>query len=160
MRVFTSVLALCMLFLGFPFTAAEAENHVIIADNLQAISEIAQKKQLPVMMFFAAEDCEFCDALESDYLSAMSRASEYDKKIIIRKVMIDSYEDVSDFSGENISAEAFSDKFNVRVTPTLLFVDHQGEELTKKIVGYNRSGFFGAYLDEAIDAAKQKIMSN
>jgi thioredoxin-related protein len=87
----------------------------------------------------------------------MSKSSEYKDKVIIRKVMIDSYDDLNGFDGKSISAEDFSEKFKVQVTPTLLLLNHQGKKLTKKIVGYNRSGFFGLYLDEAIDKARQKV---
>ena len=142
---------------SFSSFSEDANRRVIVVDNLQNVAKLAKQKQLPVLMFFAAEDCEFCDALEADYLSAMSLAEEYDNKVIIRKFMIDAYDDVYDFQGRYISAEDLSQQFKVRVTPTLLLVDHHGDALTKKIIGYNRSGFFGAYLDDAIDEANRKI---
>ena len=154
---FLRLLLVAFLLLSFSSFAEEANRQVIVVDNLYAVSKLAKQKQLPVMMFFAAEDCAFCDALEADYLSAMSLAEEYSDKVIIRKIMIDAYEDVYDFQGKYISTEDFSEQFKVRVTPTLLLVNYQGESLTRKIIGYNRSGFFGAYLDEAIDEANRKI---
>lgn len=151
------VLAISTILASFSSFSDDANRQVIVVDNLQNVAKLAKLKKLPVMIFFAAEDCEFCDALEADYLSAMSLAEEYNNKVIIRKVMIDAYEDVYDFQGKNISTEDFSRYFKVRVTPTLLLVDYRGDALTRKIIGYNRSGFFGAYLDEAIDEANRKI---
>jgi len=156
-HTFLSLLLAVSLLVSFSSLAEDAQRHVIIVDNLHAVAKLAKQKQLPVMMFFAAEDCAFCDALEADYLAAMALAEEYNDKVIIRKIMIDTYDDVYDFQGKHISAEDFSEQFKVRVTPTLLLVNHQGESLTRKIIGYNRSGFFGAYLDEAIDEANRKI---
>jgi len=146
------------LLLAFSFSciADEWGKRVVVAENLQPVSKIAKQNHLPVLMFFAAEDCEFCDSLEADYLGSMSKSEEYKEKIIIRKVMIDNYDDVYDFSGTQMSADELKEQFNVRVTPTLLFVDYKGQRLAKKIVGYNRSGLFGAYLDQAIDEAKVK----
>lgn len=153
---FSIKIVILLLLMSSSVFADEAERRVIVVNNLQAISTLAAEKNLPVMMFFAAEDCEFCDALEADYLGAMSLAAEYSDKVIIRKVMIDSYDNIYDFKGKNVSAEDFSSQFKVRVTPTLMLVNHRGDELTKKIIGYNRSGLFGAYLDDAIDTAVKK----
>ena len=155
-RTYLIVFALILLFVSH-VVVSDDDRQVIVVENLQIVAKLAEQKQLPVLMFFAAEDCEFCEALEADYLSAMSLSKEYENKVIIRKVMIDAYDDIYDFKGNKVSAEDFSDTFNVRVTPTLLLVNHQGDALTKKIVGYNRSGFFGSYLDEAIDLANAKI---
>lgn len=137
--------------------ARENDFSVAISSDFQTVADDAKKRQLPVLMFFAAEDCEHCERLEADYLAGMSKSTEYKDKVIIRKVMIDSDRDINDFSGKKVSAVAFSDQYKIRVTPTLMLVDHYGNKLTQKIVGYNRSGFFGAYLDEAIDTAHQLI---
>ena len=155
--IFLSIVLAIALLASFSSFSEDADKQVIIVDNLQDVAKLAKQKQLPVMIFFAAEDCAFCEALETDYLAAMALAEEYNDKVIIRKVMIDAFEDVYDFKGKHMSAEDLSEQFKVRVTPTLLLVNHQGESLTNKIIGYNRSGFFGAYLDEAIDEANRKI---
>ena len=156
-QTYLLILTIILLSTSFVSVSEDAERRVIVVENLQNLARLAEQKHLPVMIFFAAEDCEFCEALEADYLSAMSLSKEYESKVIIRKVMIDAYDDVYDFKGSKVSAEDFSDKFKVHVTPTLLLVNHRGDALTKKIIGYNRSGFFGSYLDEAIDMANEKI---
>lgn len=151
------IITALLLYLGTVSFADEFEQRVIVVENLQTIAKIAKEKELPILIFFAAEDCEFCERLESDYLGAMSKSPEYKTRVIIRKFMIDGFAQVSDFNGRRIDAEQLTEKFNVTVTPTLIMLNHQGEKLTKKIVGYNRSGFYGAYLDEAIDTAADKV---
>lgn len=156
-RTYISILVAVLLLASFSSFADSADRKVIVVGNLQAVAKLAKQKKLPVMMFFAAEDCEFCDALEADYLAAMSLAEEYANKVIIRKIMVDAFDDVYDFQGKQVSAEDLSAQFKVKVTPTIVLVNYHGDALTKKIIGYNRSGFFGAYLDEAIDEANRKI---
>jgi len=151
------LLVIVAMLVSTTLLATENDFSVTVSSDLFTVADEAKKRHVPVMMFFAAEDCEFCERLEADYLAAMSHSDEYKDKVIIRKVMIDSYQDINDFSGKSVSAETFSNQFNIQVTPTLMLVNHEGKKLTKNIVGYNRSGFFGAYLDEAIDSAHQRI---
>lgn len=135
----------------------EGDNEVHLANNLQQVSQQAKEEKLPVLLFFASTECEFCEMLEEDHLASMAHAPSYKDKVIIRKVNIDDYDYLQDFSGSKISADEFSDRFSIRVTPTLVFLDHKGNQLGKKMLGYNRSDFFSIYLDEAIDKAKTLI---
>jgi len=150
---------LLLILVGLLMQVVAAENisktndGVVLAVNLKAAGEQARQKKIPLMIFFAAEECEFCERLEADYLSAMANSDAYRQRVLIRKVVIDSYDDFLDFSGKDIEADVFSDKYNIQVTPTLVFVDHKGVSIARRIIGYNASGFFGAELDELIDAA-------
>jgi hypothetical protein len=44
-------------------------------------------------------------------------------------------------------------------TPTLLFLDSGGEELTQRLVGYHSEDFYWYYFDEAIENAKNKLLN-
>jgi len=137
-------------------TASESYG-VLMATDLKNSSSQARELGIPMMMFFAAEDCGYCERLENDYLRAMSKNEEYQNRVIIRKVVIDSYDDFRDFGGDKIEASDFSDKFNIQVTPTLVFVDPAGKRVADKIIGYQNSGFFGAELDKQIELATKSI---
>ena len=91
------------------------------------------------------------------FLASMAHNAGYKDKVIIRKVVIDDYDYLRDFEGNKVSADDFSERFSIQVTPTLVFMDHKGNPLTKKMLGYNRSDFFSVYLDEAIDKAKTLV---
>ena len=43
-------------------------------------------------------------------------------------------------------------------SPTILFLDHRGRELTQRMVGLGTVDFFGLYLDAAIAAARARIL--
>ena len=154
-----------ILFFTLPVVSKESaseENNseevgVKMAVDLKATGEYAKKKNIPIMIFFAAEDCVYCERLEADYLHAMANSAEYRNKVVIRKVVIDSYDDFRDFKGKTVEASDYSDDFDIQVTPTLVFLNHKGERVGKRIFGYNASGFFGSELDEFIDNATIKL---
>jgi len=52
---------------------------------------------------------------------------------------------------------AVSGRYGVFVTPTLLFLDADGLEVSKRIVGINSVDFFGAYVDEALAEGRKRI---
>jgi len=149
-------IACIMILMTFHSLASENEG-VKMAQNLKASIQLAKIKGIPVLLFFAAEDCPYCERLEGDYLHAMANSLDYKSKILIRKVVIDSYDEFLDFNGKNIEASDFSDKFNIQVTPTLVFLNHKGQSITQPIIGYNGSAFFGAELDDAILLATNKL---
>jgi len=150
------ILVLITFLTGTQFAVADTTDGVKIAVDLKRDAEQARQDKIPLMMFFAAEDCGFCERLEADHLRAMSNSSEYKKRVIIRKVVIDSYTDMLDFNGKETEASDFSDRFNIQVTPTLVMVDHEGTRIGRRIIGYNNSDFFGVELDSVIDAASKK----
>lgn len=155
-----ALIAITSLFVMQSAIAEEDDDEdggVKLAVDLKAAGDQAKQRNIPLMIFFAAEDCEFCERLEGDYLYAMSISGEYKKRVLIRKVVIDSYDMFRDFNGKVVEASDFSDDYNIQVTPTLVFTDHRGNRLSRRIIGYNASGFFGAELDEAINMAIKHV---
>ena len=65
--------------------------YVAIKEGLDLTADAAEssKKQIPILMFFSMEHCPFCMEVQEDYLKPMLRNSEYDSKVIIRKMRID-----------------------------------------------------------------------
>ena len=153
--------------MAIPLVAALAYAHVgytASADlptttDLQADGKLALQKQLPIMVVFTAENCPYCSALEADQLRPMMISGDYDNKLIIRTLQIDSFKDITLFNGKAIPAETLATQLNVWVTPTIMFFDHEGHTLAPKIVGYNTPDMFGGYLDESIDQSRQMMRS-
>lgn len=150
-------MALLLLFSAAQSYSGEARMKVDMATDLESVSQQALQAKLPVLMFFASTDCEFCEMLEEDHLASMAHSAGYKDKVIIRKINIDDYDSFRDFDGQNVSADEFSERFAIKVTPTLVFVNHKGTQVAKKMLGYNRSDFFSVYLDEAIDNARTQV---
>lgn len=139
-----------MLALLLHTAAAAAAVSVATTSNLRADARLAVQKQVPVLLVFTASDCGYCDLLESDILRPMLISGDYDNKVIIRKIVIDEQDSVHDFNGKAISTSALVKHYGIYVTPTMLFLDAQGKELSERILGINTPEMFGGRVDAAI----------
>ncbi len=152
-----------LAFLAFNSTInAEALKDVKVemVEDFQALGEVSVEKRLPILLMFSASHCTYCVRLEEEFLKPMLRSGDYDDKVLIRKIRIDSYGDIHDFDGQRISVEDFSDRYNVYVTPTVAFLDGSGKQLAPKRVGLSTPEFYGGYLDQAIELALDMLNRN
>jgi len=127
------------------------------AEDLSALAESVRTEHLPILLMYSAVDCEYCEQLEANVLRPMMISGELSKKVIFRKIEVDDMASIKDFQGKSIDPEKFAFSKGVMVTPTLQFVDGKGDELVPKIVGYQGSELFNAYLDSAISGSREKL---
>lgn len=132
------------------FEAAE----MIRATDLRNEARIARDRKLVLMIEFSSEYCGYCRKLESLFLLPMQRNAEYDDKVLIRSISLDSYETVIDFDGNSIDTRAFAARYGVSLTPTLVFVDSDGVEVSDKLVGIWSEDFYGLFIDDRIAEAR------
>jgi thioredoxin-related protein len=133
------------------------KNVIPFALDLSSDGKAAEHNKLPILIMFGAEECEYCELLQKEILNPMYISGEYDDKVIIRKVMIDSYDSVRDFTGNNVESSALAQRYNIKVTPTVMLLDSQGNELAPKILGINGVDFYSAYLDQAIEVSYSSL---
>lgn len=126
-------------------------------DNLQATGQLAQNQGVLVLLVFSADHCSYCKTLEAEVLKPMLLNAEYRSKILIRKVMVDYAGTVRNFAGKEVEIGSLMAQHKIRVTPTLLFVDSQGKELTERMIGINTVDFYAGQVDEAIDQSLKKL---
>lgn len=136
--------------------ALDVSSEVPATRDLAADADLALKQRVPLLLVFAQYHCGYCEKLDREVLNPYYRTGAFDGKAIVRRVMIDSYTTITDFDGARIATSDLVGRFKVSVTPTLLFVDALGHELVERTVGINSTDFFGAYLDQSIDAALAK----
>jgi len=158
------IIASVLVFLVAHSNAKDADPNLPQADDFALLALQSNQQKLPILIMYAAETCEYCERLEDEILAPMYRSGQFDNRIIIRKVMIDSINDIRDFDGNLVHADNFAYKRGVQVTPTLQFVDARGEQLAPEMIGYNTPEFYSAYIENAIDksqnAIKNTIRSN
>jgi len=130
---------------------------VPIAEDLTVLGLKSNQQKLPILIMYAAKDCEYCQRLEEDLLGPMYNSAQYKNRVIIRKVMIDGIGDIKDFNGKFTGVEDFVSKNGVQVTPTLQFVDASGKQLVPEMVGYNTPELYSAYVDNAISESQRAI---
>ena len=84
----------------------------------------------------------------------MQRNADYEQKVLIRSVSLDSYETVIDFDGNSIDTREFAARYDVSLTPTLVFVDSEGVEVSDKLVGIWSEDYYGWFIDNRIAQAR------
>jgi thioredoxin-related protein len=152
--------ALLPLFLILPITAVSQSKpyyKVPLAQDLQADGELAREKKVPLLIMFSQDGCLYCDQVREDFLEPMRKSGDYTDKVIMRVVKLDSYTDVRDFDGEWRDPIDIAVRYRASLTPTVIFVNHRGSELTERILGISTPPMYGGLLDEAIDVSLQRL---
>lgn len=150
-----SALAVAVVFsLGTSLAGAAG---VSLAKNLRSDGRKAQQACMPLLLEFSALACDYCRLLEREVLNPTLLNRDYDRRVLMRKLLIDSPKSLKDFTGSKITAEQLAARYRVFVTPTLLFVDRQGRELTERMVGVTTLDFYAGYLDIALDASRDAL---
>ena len=125
-----------------------------IAEDLEALGSSSLSATVPILLMYSTEDCPFCARLESEVLGPMRLGGADPERVIVRKVVMEEYETLRDFSGKKRDAESYAVGQGVEVVPTVVLVDEKGNELVPRIVGYQTPGLYETYLDEAIKVSQ------
>ena len=104
-----------------------------------------------------AEDCAYCRKLEQLFLLPMQRNAEYGEKILLRMVSLSDFDSLIDFNGRSITTNEFAAQYDVSLTPTLVFLNANGVEMSEKLVGIWSEDFYGGFIDNRIDEAREKL---
>lgn len=130
---------------------------IIDSHDLQADGELSRETQKPILILFSMEGCAYCEYVEEEHLKPMLRNQDYRNKVIIRRIMTDDYDDLIDFNGSKISALDFSARYGSYLTPTVIFLNHEGVELTSRLLGVRNTEYYGGDLDESLEKSLRKI---
>jgi thioredoxin-related protein len=125
--------------------------------DLRQEAALARKQRLPILVMFSSDYCPYCTTMKNDFLKPMMFSGAYDDKILFRMLELRAGADVIDFDGRKVNVWEFAERYKVRVTPTLVFLDYQGIAMAPKMVGLTTPDFFGGYLDDAISTAYNHV---
>lgn len=141
-----------------PAVVSEQASPLKEVDNFASLGADASARKLPIVLAIVAEDCPYCVQLEREFLKPMMISGDYEgKRALVRTLHLDRYSKLEDFSGKSSFARDIADHYNVFVTPTLLFLGGDGEELAERMIGINSVDFYGAYLDAGIDRSLKQL---
>ena len=139
-RPLAAVVSLCLL-IGF-FSVSDAQ--------------LARKKAVPLVVMFSQEGCLYCSIVRENFLKPLLVNNEYDKKVLIRELKIDSFEDVRNFDNKMIPADELATHYRAYLTPTVIVFDSTGKA-HHRIVGLVNEHYYSGELDLAIDSTLAKI---
>jgi len=125
--------------------------------NLSELSSAAIEKSLPILLIMSASDCKYCELLKDEIIAPMLKSGLYQEKVIIREFMIDGDVTVTDFDQTKTDPRKVSSRYDVVVTPTILFLDPYGFQIEDRIVGAGNVEFASHYIDKSVDSAFQSV---
>lgn len=127
--------------------------------DFQELSHEMKTIKLPLLLVFRADYCGYCRQLEHEHLIPMEKSGEYATRILIRRFSIDKGETITDFQGKTLSADAFATRYQASLTPTVVFLNAEGQQVAEPLLGYNSPDYYGAYLEKAITQAQQAVQT-
>ena len=126
-----------------------------VHDFTSLFQQAAEEKKV-ILLEISASYCGFCHKLEEEILNPMIISGEYEH-VLIRQLQIDSYHDLTMPNNKTITPSQYASQKNIFVTPTILFLNSQGEEVAERIIGINSVDYFGAYVDDALKIGADKL---
>lgn len=151
--------AIIFLSLAIVAPASGDSARMIPVEDLREEARLVRDDNLLLVIEFSSEYCGYCRQLEELFLLPMQRNAEYRKKVLIRYISLDAYETLVDFDGRSMSTSEFASRYGVSLTPTLIFLNGDGVELSEKLVGIWSEDFYGGFIDDRIDEAREKLAS-
>jgi thioredoxin-related protein len=144
------LLALCFLMLGAvqaqDIYQATLNKEVKFITDLQADLALAKAQKKPLLILFSQVDCRFCQNVRSQHLKHIALNTK--SPVIVREVMAGAGHSVG-----KESADALYKRLGIKFFPTVVLYDNQLKAISEPLLGSDTSGFYGAYLDSAIEAA-------
>lgn len=128
--------------------------------DMQALLRQADRENKVILLEMSASYCGYCETLEEHIIKPMIRSGDYTDHVLIRKLDIDSRYPMKDVDGSTSSPAQIAYRLDVSLTPTLLFLDGEGNEVSERILGVNTLELYGAYVDEALLQGQQKLKLN
>jgi thioredoxin-related protein len=123
------------------------------ARSLQAEISVALQTSLPLLVFVSLDNCPFCKIARENYLLPLMN----EQSIPVVQVNFRHHTSVVDARGNVLTQDQLIRSWGVKVAPTVLFLGKEGREIAPRLSGGSTSDFYGAYLQERLEAAKKAL---
>ncbi len=110
----------------------------------------------PMVVLYSQANCHWCEQARS-YLVPLSREDGTGDSALFRQIDLDSDARMVDFAGRSTTQRAFAGTERVRFTPTVVVYGPDGRQLAEPIVGMRLADFYGQYIVQAIETARERM---
>ncbi|MHB1230413.1 MAG: thioredoxin family protein [Halothiobacillus sp.] len=119
--------------------------------NLPADFAVMREKHIPMMIFFHASYCGYCNMVDDRFLIPMRLDPEFQNRLLIRRVKIDSDTKYIGLDGQTHDYPYLANKLGVRGVPYILFLAPDGSRITS--IQGTAYDYYGYYLSQDINLA-------
>ena len=152
------LLLVVTLYFVSPFSFARANSQVKELQNLQLLAEKSKQLELPIMLMFGAQWCEYCEVLKEQVFAPMALGGLYDEKVVLmRHVGVDEAALIPDWYGQPIKKSKWAYQLNADLTPTVLFLDGFGREVAPRIIGVTEITLYAGLIHQNLNLAYQNM---
>lgn len=120
--------------------------------SLQRLGTALAARQEPLVLMVSLVDCPFCHRVRSTEMRPRVQEA-----LVVAEIDIAGSQILLDFAGVSMTHRDMARRYQVRLAPTVLFLDSQGRELAQRLVGASIPDFYGAYLDERLATARAAL---
>ena len=126
------------------------------AENLQTDAQQAVADKKPIVLFFTLPNCSYCRIVRYDYFLPLLKQRTGNDQPIIREISVTGQNRVTLFDGQRVSEAELAERYKVQMTPTVLFVNHEGDVVGNSILGGDHSNYI-ALFDKLLAEASTKM---
>ena len=125
-----------------------------VPTSLPQAALAAKAKGEPLVMLISLPGCVYCELVRRSYLLPARRGSDLQAWQLD---VTDKTTPLIGFNGQSTTAAAQARAWKATFTPTVLFIGSQGQELAERLVGIAVPDFYGAYLWQRLETARQTL---
>ena len=103
---------------------------------------------------YTSARCPWCIALKKEQLGPRTKA-QTGPGLIVVEFDIDDDAQFSMPDGSRTTARAWGQRYGLKLTPTVVMLDHLAKPLTAPLIGYSSRDFYAVYLEQQIEIAQR-----
>jgi thioredoxin-related protein len=123
--------------------------------DLADAAQQAFRANEPFVVMASLPGCPWCELLRRNYLGPMRSEGVAAYEFMVNE----RGRTLQNFQGQRIAPAALSSDLKITITPTLLFLGRDGQEIAPRIEGVASADFIGALLDERLSIVRERLKS-
>lgn len=126
--------------------------------NLQSDAELIKANGTPLILFFTQDHCLYCQFVIEEQLKPLMRNDIQKHQFIVRSVETGFGDTVIDFNGNKIDLSEIERRYNIYVTPAVVFINHNGNEIAPAVIGVANTQMYSEDFDASLEKSRQTLI--
>lgn len=150
----TALLTLGGAALALPAAAQSRPAPAVLPPARSLPDELAAalRQRQPLLVMASLEGCVYCRIARQSHLVPMQRGGQPIVQVDLRSDAA-----VRDFAGKMTTHDELARRWNVTITPTLLFFGPGGREVAERMEGAYQPDFYGPYLEDRLEQSRKRL---
>ncbi|HEX9172089.1 MAG TPA: thioredoxin [Telluria sp.] len=127
------------------------------ATDLGRDGRTALARGVPIVILFSLPDCTYCAVVRRNYLVPLAQEGDPRSRPLVRELELNASAPLRGFGNEATSGKALAERYQIKVAPTVVMLDSDGNLAAPPLAGGDVSGMYGAYLDAALVEARSAV---